>query len=142
VRTVWSGESYDTAKKAEEDLYKTMKYIGLKEVTKEDQENEHRFKEPVFRISDEEEDTEEATDFFIYDPRYDKWIRVDLTTATNPEVINKKMTRYNNLESKLGQEVKLLRIPGDVLDRASRHCERDVLEVRNTLLREVFDIEI
>lgn len=141
-RTAWSSESYDTSKKAEEDLYKTMEYIGLKKVTKEDQETGQTFKEPVFRISDKNEDEKEATDLFIYDPRYNKWIRVDLTTATDPDTIRKKEVRHNKLESELGEEIKLLKIPGGVLDRASKHCDRDVNEVCNELFGVVFGLEI
>ena len=141
-RTLWSSESYDTAKKAENDLFKTMKYIGLREVTEDDQKSGQVFKEPVFRVSNKKEDEEEATDCFVYDPRNGRWNRVDLTTATNPEIIRKKEIRHKKLESELGEEIKLLKIPGGVLDRASRHCERDINEVCNELFGGVFGVEI
>lgn len=141
-RTVWNSESYDTSKKAEENLRRTMEYIGLKEVTKDDQISGKVFKEPVFRVSDKQEDEEEATDFFIYDPRDKRWIRVDLTTAVDPETIRKKEIRHNKLGAELGEGIKLLKIPGGVLDRASRHCERDVEEVCNELFGVVFGLDI
>lgn len=141
-RPVWSSEVYDTSKKAENDLFSTLEFIGLKKVTKDDQVSGQVFKEPVFRVSDKKEDEEEGTDLFIYDPRYNKWLRVDLTTATDPETIRKKELRHDKLESEFGEEIKLLKIPGGVLDRASRHCERDVTEVCNELFGVVFGLEI
>ena len=129
---VWSSEAVDRGAEAEKDFETVVRDIlQVKEVPK-NLNGVNVYDQVVFRKADVEEDTEKGVDFYFYDPRKKEWVPVDITTARNPHVLNDKLQKERD------RGVRILAIPGGVLERARRGSERDILEVYEKI-KSVFD---
>jgi hypothetical protein len=130
---VWSSEKVDEGLEAELNFEKTVRDVLQVTEIPEETDVEETCKDIVFKKATEKENTEKGFDFSFRDPRTGEWIPVDITTAKDHHVLNKKMEK----ERRVG--VKILEFPGKVLERASMGCEKDYLEVYHKILKVVFD---
>lgn len=80
------------------------------------------------------EDWEEGTDFWYYVRRTMHWYRIDLTIATNPDVLAKKF--YN---ARL-RGVTVVRVNWRTLELASSGCQKDLVVVNTIFLQVTKDL--
>lgn len=113
--------NYEFGHQAEEYLMMAAPRLGIPVLDRSQVGKDPGFSFAISRAT-EREDFCEGTDFWFY--ANGEWVRLDLTTARDPEVLSRKENREN---------VFVVRISGRTLRLAAQGCRQDLIEVLQAL---------
>jgi hypothetical protein len=128
---VFSTEIDDNAREAEDNLCLALKnQFSLPEILPEEEKSglsKYIENEIVFRRATDEEDKNEHWDFKFISPKTGNVLKVDLTTARDPDYLEGKKL-FDKTHS-----VKVLNLRGKTLKLASEGVEEDMKELATSL---------
>ena len=113
--------NYEFGHQAEEYFLMAAPRLGIPVLDRSQVGKDPGFSCAISRAT-EREDFCEGTDFWFY--ANGEWVRLDLTTARDPEVLSRKENREN---------VFVVRISGRTLRLAAQGCRQDLIEVLQAL---------